>query len=391
MGNGCVVFKKGILQICTKTVRDFMLGIIQNEYDICFENNFLRGLRVLIVDDDRQNIYLLTEVLSVMQLEIFTFTNPKEVIKITEHEKFDLFLLDIKMPAMSGFELAQKIQTSRFNKNAPIMFISALCDPDNKIRSYNMGSHAYIEKPFHADILRSQIFNILKVKILQDELNSRKETYLAMITHDLKTPVSAEICALEFLLNNNSLTDSSQREVMDDMLGAAKYMKTLVDNTLIKYKFENDLLVLHKNDYSLEALVTECLEEVKYLFVQKNQTPKFCCALKNSRALMDYTEIKRVIHNLIINACEHGSKNSNIDIELHSGRRNFVFNIKNYGSYIENPEEMFAKGYSSAQKRVGTGLGLYIARRIIEAHGGKINAKSKNNNVIITFTLPNAA
>ncbi len=361
---------------------------ILNKQTECFENDFLKGLKVVIVDDNASNIHLLTEAIAGLQLEIATFVSPKKAVEIIERERFDLFLLDVKMPGMSGFDLAQVVRASKLNHNAAIMFISALCDPDNKIKGYNLGSSAYIEKPFNPMVVRSQIFNTLKTKILQDELANQQDTFLAMITHDLKTPVNAEINALKFLLGNPDAIDDSHREVMDDMLGAAKYMKNLVENVLIKYKFKNNVVILNKSYYCLKQLISECIEEMKYLFIQKNQTCMLNCKVKNPDVNIDYIEIKRVLHNLLINACEHGPMGSKIEIMINSSSENVALSVKNQCKYAVDSSIIFTPQYSQSQMKANTGLGLHIAKEIVEAHGGEISAKSDKDSVTLSFTLP---
>lgn len=355
---------------------------------------YLKGLRVMIVDDNQMNIDLLVETLSSMGLEITTFLKPIEAAKAVNHVKFDLFLLDIMMPEMSGFDLANVIKSTKLNADTPIMFISALSDPENKIRSFNLGSCAYIEKPFNVSVVRSQIYNALKTKKLQEALQDRKETFLAMVTHDLKTPVNAEICALELLLKNyNTELDGLQNEIIKDILGAAKYMKTLVDNILHKYKFDNETLNLNKQHNSLKMLIVECIEETKYLFEEKNQQLVFNCSVRNSDAVVDGIEIKRVIHNLLINSIEYGYKESKIIAELYETKNEYVVSIKNscHGIELKNTNDVFDKfvTMSEQNKKAGTGLGLYISKRIIEAHGGTICAESKIDDYTkMTFTLP---
>lgn len=394
--NSCGV--KNVIQypVDTKIIHDYFRKKDKEESTGIQTSNpyYLKGLNVMIVDDNQMNIDLLVETLLPLGLEIDTFLKPVEASKIVAHKKFDLFLLDIMMPEMSGFDLAKIIKTTKVNADTPIMFISALSDPENKIRGFNLGSCAYIEKPFNVSVVRSQIYNALKTKRLQDALNDRKETFLAMVTHDLKTPVNAEICALELLLKNqNSELDGFQSEIINDILGAAKYMKNLVENVLHKYKFDNETLTLNKSHTSLKMLIVECIEETKYLFEDKDQQIIFNCSARNSDVEIDCIEIKRVIHNLLINSIEYGYKSSKIIIELFETNEEFIFSIKNSGHGIDlkNPNDVFEKFISIAakDKKAGTGLGLYISKKIVEAHGGTISAESKVDDYTkITFTLP---
>ena len=353
----------------------------------------LKGLKVMVVDDNQMNIDLLKETLSVLELDIKTFLKPIEASKIVNDEKFDLFLLDIMMPEMSGFELANIIKRTKINSDAPIIFISALSDAENKIMGYNVGSCAYIEKPFDIAVVRSQIYNMLKTKSLQDALNDKKETFLAMVTHDLKTPIYAEICALELLNKNRDKIDCIQTEIISDILSAAKYMKNLVENITQKYKVENENLVLQKTQCSLKDIVISCIEDTKYLFEEKFIRYILNCSAKNLYAYMDELEIKRVVHNLIINTIEHGIAKSKVIMDIKESEKFLIFSITNFGTGLEikNSDDIFLKyvSYADKHKKVNSGLGLYIAKKIIDAHCGKIKVESEANKYVkFTFSIP---
>ena len=353
----------------------------------------LKGLKVMVVDDNQMNVDLLVETLSVLDISITTFLKPIEASKAAVNEKFDLFLLDIMMPEMSGFELANIIKHSKINSDTPIMFISALSDAENKIMGYNIGSCAYIEKPFEVSVVRSQIYNMLKTKSLSDALYDKKETFLQMVTHDLKTPIYAEICALELLGKNNEKLNGQQKEIISDILSAAKYMKNLVENITQKYKVENENLVLQKTKCSLKEIVVSCIEDTKYLFEEKGMIYILNCSARNLFASMDELEIKRVVHNLIINTIEHGISKSKVIMDIKENGKFLIFSITNFGVGLEitNPDDIFLKyvTYAKKHKKLGSGLGLYIAKKIIDAHGGKIKVESETNNYVkFTFSLP---
>lgn len=355
---------------------------------------WIKGLNVMIVDDNPMNVELLAETLAFSGLNIHTFTKPQDAFDLLLNEKFDLLLLDIMMPDISGFDLAKLVKSSELNKDTPIVFISALSDSENKITGYDLGSIAYIEKPFDVNVVRSQVFNILKTNKIQDALNNTKESFVAMVAHDLKSPVNAEITALEMLLNNfNNFKDTDNNEIITDLLQAAKYMKNLVDNILYKYKFENNTVLLNKNNCSLTTLINECIAEIKYLASDRQQKINFKNTVKQSTAYIDCLEIKRVIHNLLSNAIEHTPKNTFININLSETKNHFVIFIENLTNtpLPENINDIFDKfvSFANKSKRVNSGLGLFVAKNIIEAHNGTIRAEIIKNNLIrFTFTIP---
>jgi two-component system sensor histidine kinase VanS len=207
--------------------------------------------------------------------------------------------------------------------------------------------------------------------------------FLAMVAHDLKSPINAEILALKQLLHTDD--PSARTALIHDILGAANYMKHLVDNILGKYKLETGIMTMHKGDFCLKNLVSECIEETKYLFDFK--TAAFHCKTKNTQINADYFEIKRVIHNLVLNALEHSARDTKIEIELRKKRNEIILSIKNYGFGIADTKAIFSQNFTSG-KRAGTGLGLYISKQIIEAHNGTISAQSRGKWVKITFALP---
>ena len=220
------------------------------------------------------------------------------------------------------------------------------------------------------------------------------DTFIAMFTHDLKTPINSGIFALEILLKNSSdnLNDY-QKELLNDLLNSSKYMKRLTENALCKFRADSGELVLNKEKYSVKKLVKDCIEETKYLLNEKNQHLKFNCTQKDITANIDVIELTRVINNLISNACKYSQKNSDIEITLQKINHKIYFEIQDHGCGInlKDLDKAFEKYVRIAnnQKSAGTGLGLYITKLIIDAHNGNISIKSKpNKGTKISFNIP---
>jgi len=355
---------------------------------------WMRGLKVMIVDDNPMNVELLAETLASSGLDICTFLRPQDALNTLLNEKFDLFLLDIMMPEISGFDLATRIKNCEINRDAPVIFISALSDSENKIAGYNLGSCAYIEKPFDVKVVRSQVFNILKSRRLQLTMNKTKDAFVAMVAHDLKSPVNAEITALEILLQKLKKENNSENnEIIKDLLQAAKYMKNLVNNILSKYKFENSSVSLNKSNYSMQTILIESIAEIKYLAAEKGQLFVFKNTAKQALILIDYIEIKRVLHNLFSNSIEYAPRNTVIKVHLSEQPGCLQIDVENQlnGEPPENINGIFDKfvSFASKSKCVNSGLGLYVAKKIIEAHNGAIKAELVNNSKIrFSFSLP---
>ena len=218
------------------------------------------------------------------------------------------------------------------------------------------------------------------------------DTFIAMLTHDLKTPINSGIFALEMLLKDKSL-NSNQTELLNDILNASKYMKRLTENALCKFKAESGNFTLSKEVCSVKNLVLNCINETKYILKDKNQKINFSCPKKEILGNVDYVELSRVINNLITNAGKYSPKGSVIDVELNKLNKKIIFKIRDYGCGIPINEldKAFDKYVRLAnnQKSAGTGLGLYITKLIIDKHNGKINIKSTvGKGTEISFEIP---
>ncbi len=354
----------------------------------------LSHMKVAVVDDNEMNVKLLAEILTSLNVKVYSFTTPEAAVKTLEEEKYDLFLLDILMPNISGFELANMIHDSKLNSAASIIFVTAMSDIDAKMHGYDLGACSYIEKPYNTELVKNQIYNLLKKQKQNNVLNLRKENFVAMLTHDLKSPINAGINALK-LLKQNKFGEMSdcQNEIIGSLLNSTKYMKHITDQIMSFYKCNQNYLKLNKEEVILKDMVSNAILSMKFLFEEKHQQVNLENNIGNQKAFIDIIEIKRVINNLISNAVEYSPENSEIKIILSKEDSFFIFKIKDsgYGIDIENLETVFDEYMSLAkkQKRVGFGLGLNICKKIVNAHGGKISIDSKvGKGTTIIFSIP---
>lgn len=227
----------------------------------------------------------------------------------------------------------------------------------------------------------------------QNGLFDNMETMLAMVSHDLKNPVNAGILAVKLLNNNNfSPLNPYQREILDNIMISLKYMKSLIENILDRYKLDNNVYELHKIPVEFVSFVNTVIEQSKYIFGDKFQTIKLIVDAKNCVIDIDTLEMSRVINNLAANSSRYSKEGSEIIIRIFEDENNICFSIENNGIGIKNPAEVFNKfvTYNDSSKSIATGLGLYIVKEIISAHGGKVYIESEMEKFTrVTFTLPN--
>ena len=216
------------------------------------------------------------------------------------------------------------------------------------------------------------------------------ETILALVSHDLKTPINASIMAINLLKNKNmSPLNNFQKEILDDIMGSMKFSKNLVENILDKYKIENNVYFLNKTTVNFVDFTNAVIESSKYLLSDKNQTLRIIKDIQSPLISIDTVEMTRVINNLFSNASKYSPQKAQITIRLFDNTNFIFFSIENPSFKMINPVEIFEKFVTgnNNSKTLSLGLGLYIVKRIIQAHAGKVFAES-DKNIRITFSLP---
>lgn len=221
-----------------------------------------------------------------------------------------------------------------------------------------------------------------------------KESLLAMVTHDLKNPVSSGILAVKLLQDKKlSPLNPYQKEIVDNVMVAFNYMQNLLDNLLDRYKVNNKVYSLNKSTVNFTNLVSSVIEESKYIFLDKHQSVKFVSNVKNNIISLDALEIKRAINNLMSNAAKYSPAYTRTVIQLFEKENSLGLSIENAGCNFDtrDPNKIFEKFVSlnDNSKSIASGLGLFIVKEIVEAHGGRIYVECEVGKFTrFIFTLP---
>lgn len=227
----------------------------------------------------------------------------------------------------------------------------------------------------------------------EKRISEQRETYIATLSHDLKTPTIAQVRALELMLSGQfGEFNQEQKDMLKLTLDSCNYMYDMVYTLLSTYKFENGDISLNFSSFNFAKVVRESIKEVMNLAEENYITIEFG-DFKPVVITADRIEMKRVVVNLLSNAINYAFQNSRIYISCLKVGNNIEFSVKNSSPYIEPSvmKGLFRKYVSHSDKfnKVGVGLGLYLSKKIVEAHGGKIIAKSfKTQSNIFGFSIP---
>ena len=230
---------------------------------------------------------------------------------------------------------------------------------------------------------------------LQKEMERLRDDFIATLTHDLRTPLLAAIQTLQFFLDGTlGEIEDRQRTLLDTMKKSNEDMLGLVNALLEVYKYESGKLNLCKTSFILTQFVEDCIQQIQSLADKKKiQISTNLNEFEDAEIYADRNELRRVVLNLCGNALNHTPDNGSIEILAQVQGKDLQLSVKDSGTGMPKGDvtklfKRFSQG-SSQKRSAGTGLGLYLSRQIVEAHGGKIWAESElGKGSVFTFLLP---
>lgn len=264
-------------------------------------------------------------------------------------------------------------------KHASEKLIEALSDREMMLQEYK---HMLTEKNKSLEIMIEQ----------EKESQKFKDDFVAALTHDLKTPVIAELNAINMLMDGMfGEISAPQKEVLSMMEKSDKDLIELSEMLQQTYKIQANEIVLKKEKTELNRFLADIFDELKPIFNSKNQNP--LCEIQDEKvfAQIDLMNFKRVIHNLLLNASKYAYSDTDVTLNLYSADDKIFITVTNFGDTINEDETklIFEKYYSGINKfqQLSTGLGLYCANKIVTAHGGKIDVKSEDGKTVFTVVV----
>jgi two-component system, sensor histidine kinase and response regulator len=355
----------------------------------------LRGRKILIVDDDRLNIRILSGILKTEGYTLADANTGERALEAYASFKPHLVLLDVMMPGIDGFETCRRLKKNHGDDCAPVIFITAKNESDDVVEGLSAGGADYLPKPFKPKEviarIRSHLQNQLlseQQKLLVEQLNkadAAKTRFLGMAAHDLRNPLSSIRGLAEFLMDGTvgHLT-TDQLDLVTTIHTASQSMLTLVNELLDVATIESGELRINPEPHNLTEIITKSVFLTNIEAAKKQTRVNFNPEQASVVAKIDSAKMRQVVENLLSNAVKYSPPGSIITVEVReeTGLRTCGFSVKDQGPGIPENErhKLFQDfGRLSAQPTAGeksTGLGLAICRKIVEAHHGSVVAEN---------------
>ncbi|MEO6898197.1 MAG: hybrid sensor histidine kinase/response regulator [Caldimonas sp.] len=341
-------------------------------------------IQCLIVDDLEENLIALEALLAEPGVEVLRARSGAEALEVLLVHPIALAFLDVQMPEMDGFELAELMRGSERTRHVPIIFVTAgLGDQRRIFKGYESGAVDFLLKPIEPHVLSSKarvFFQLHRQKLqLAEELRERNETlrmnelFTAMLGHDLRGPLSAIVMGSMVIERKSS--DEGVRRLAGRSVASAKSMSRMIEDMLDLARARiGGGIVVRRVEGDLEAPLQRVAQECGVAHPGRQITWR---AEGRFDGEWDGDRLAQVASNLIGNALRHGSDTSLVEVEL-DGRDpgQVVLSVSNDG---EIPAELLPhifdpfRGRDEPSSRgEGLGIGLYIVRQIVIAHRGDV-------------------
>ena len=379
---------------------------------------------ILIVDDNPANIFVLEKLLDKEDRIFMTASNGNDALKIAldKDKEVDLIILDVQMPEMDGFEVAQILRSNKRTNEIPIIFASAVeKEHQSIIKGFEEGAVDYLFKPLDPEITKAKVAVLLKIQRQKRELleknislekaemqirklnsdlqqnliqleasNKELESFSYSVSHDLRAP-------LRILSNYSSILAEDYKNQLDEK--AQKFLTGIQRNSIKMTSLIDALLKfsqlgkkdVQKTEVNMDRLVQTILVDIRASAAP--HTNILVGPLLPAQA--DQSLLTQVWINLISNGLKYSAKKENPVIEIRSEKKKdeVVYYVRDNGvgfemQYVNKLFGVFQRLHADAEFE-GTGVGLAIVQRIIAKHGGRVWAEGKiDEGAAFYFSLP---
>lgn len=362
--------------------------------------------KILIVDDVMSNVLLLKVLLTNEKFAIATASNGRQALEQVEKENPDLVLLDVMMPDMSGFEVAQHLKSNPNTADIPIIFLTVLNSTADIVKGFQVGANDFISKPFNKEELIIRVTHqislvaakrliLSKTEELQRTIAGRDKLY-SVIAHDLRSPMGSIKMVLNMLILNlpSEKIGAEMYELLTMANQTTEDVFSLLDNLLKWTKSQIGKLNVVYQDVDLVE-VTDGVIEIFSMVASLKKIRIHEMKPEKMMVNADIDMLKTVVRNLLSNAIKFSKENSEVLVKMEEVDGMAVVSVQDYGCGISEEGQkklLHTDTHFSTfgtNNEEGSGLGLLLCKDFVVKKGGKLWFTSKEGEgSIFSFSIP---
>jgi signal transduction histidine kinase len=349
--------------------------------------NEIQSIKILLIEDDPSDADLIREILSEadLQIEVTHSDRMSSALERLELEQFDVILSDLGLPDSQGIDTFCRVRDHA--NNTPVIVLTGLIDEEFAVNAVQKGAQDYLVKGRVDAMLLSKAirYSIHRKKLLVEletrlkeiaRLERERNNLLSMLAHDMKNSIVPSIHILGEILSGETEELQANLQLVQDELKTVNYLATnfmefarfnLKEYSLVPCRMEMRPLI--EKQIQIAKVKAEQKDLKIYLEIPRKSLPLITA---------DRNMVNRVITNLIDNAIKYTSPGGVVTVRVLDRKEDLLIEVEDTGEGIpvEHVPFLFDAFYRADKVQKGSGLGLAVARTIVEAHGGKIWVES---------------
>jgi signal transduction histidine kinase len=393
----------------------------------------MQKVDMLVVDDDARNLLAFESVLADLDVNVIKVGSGTEALAYLLSHDVALILLDVQMPGMSGLETAAYIRQRERSRHVPIIFVTAHHPNDGDVvRGYSIGAVDYLFKPIVDEVLRSKVGVFVELFRQREELrrseellrehkleeariaweaerlreqmererarahelaetDRRKDEFLAMLGHELRNPLAPMWNTIRLIREQPE--PPSVVAALDVMERQLRHLVRLVDDLLDVSRITTGKIELRRAAVSIPQVVEQALVTNHDLLRARGHACEVAVEDEPLWVDGDATRLAQVVANLVQNAAKYTEPNGKIRISAGLEEGRVVLRVRDSGlglapEMLESIFDLFVQAHGTLDRAAGgLGIGLTLVRRLVELHGGTIEARSDGLGTGSEFTV----
>jgi signal transduction histidine kinase len=373
---------------------------------------------IIVVEDERGAMTTLCGILEDAGYEVIGLEKGADALETIRKNKFDVVITDIRLPDVGGMEILELARD--MNPDAAVIMMTGYASVETAIDAVNQGAYAYFVKPINPDEIKTTIANAIKHQRLSQEnrrlveslqhsnsllfganeelkkATQAKSEFLAHMSHELRTPLNVIIGFSELMLDGvPGGINEEQKQCLNDILSSGNHLLALIDDILDLSRIEAGKMELKLARFSLPDLIESLRSVMTQIIAPRQQSLEADVEGRLPMVNADEAKVRQVLLNLLSNATKFTPDGGKLRVEAVRDNNWCRVSVIDNGIGIkkENQDKLFTPFVQIEnplnREKGGSGLGLTIARQIVEMHSGRIWVESEyGKGSRFTFTLP---
>ena len=368
---------------------------------------------ILIVDDQEENVLLLEMMLGKAgYTDVTGITDPRLVLELHQEHRYDLILLDLRMPHLDGFQVMEQLSGAIRDDYLPVLVLTAEQEETSRFQAFELGAKDFITKPFNKIEILNRIRNMLEVRISHNQVrdqnlqleqrvaertqklaealkeaesaNYAKTIFLANMSHELRTPLNGIIGFAE-IMKAQMFGDMGTRQYLEysqDIYDAGRHLLGIISKILDISSIESGDMEFQKAKFNLSDAIEECMRMVREEAKASGISLAIEIDPQITSIVADRIYFKQIVLNLLSNSIK-SAPNGSIKISAEQEDLGLVIRVSDTGRGIpEAYHDRVLEPFRQVRERFGMtsegmGLGLYLVKTFAEMHGGTLDLQSE--------------